>query len=412
MSKSSTPATIRTKGCRATTLLAIAAALGAPVVGAPRVDAQQVLEIDTAAGRVIIDDEWRAVHTLQAMTLDRDRAIIYVNDAEEPEGVMAFSLDTGEWLQTIRTPTGDGPFELSRGKTGMALGGDGSLYVSGYVRVLEFDPLGVPVSSWRPRAAVPTGVCAFDGQPAIPAGRGVIRRGPNGEDEVIGPGDGERAAAAAGESRYRPEIACGEDAAYVLSSNEESPDSVIGYRRGGETVRFAVPAEVAEGWEGCTVPVTVLPGVPTVDLPCSNITRRLNPSLDGHGDVVLLGHNAVVSGAIIDPETGCYAVMRKPAPSFAYDALGVYRDSALVFRYDTGRTVQGNRITISTYSEANRVSLHPLRRVDGEPCPGMLPSVGEDGDASAPGRTPLSAPPSSRTRSLRPAAPPRPPRPA
>ena len=31
-------------------------------------------------------------------------------------------------------------------------------------------------------------------------------------------------------------------------------------------------------------------------------------------------------------------------------------------------------VTLS--SAANRVSLHPLRRVSGERCPGMLPSVG------------------------------------
>ena len=131
----------RMNGYRARTLLALAATLGAPAA-----HAQQVLEIDTVAGRIIIDDEWRAMETIQDLVLDRNRAIIYVNDAEEPEGVMAFSLETGEWLRTIRTPTGDGPFELSRGKTGMALAGGGGLYVSGYVRVLEFDSLGAPVT--------------------------------------------------------------------------------------------------------------------------------------------------------------------------------------------------------------------------------------------------------------------------
>ena len=367
-------ALIRTIGYQAAMLLVVAAA-----VGAPAANAQQVLEIDTAAGRVIIDDEWRAIKTLQAMVLDRDRAIIYVNDAEEPEGVMAFSLNTGEWIRTIRTPTGDGPFELSRGKRSMALAGDGGLYVSGYVRVLEFDSLGVPVSNWTPRGEVPTEVCGFDGQPAIPAGVGLIRRGPNGEDEDIGPRDGDGAVAATSDSRYRPRITCREDTVYILLSNAQGPDSMIAYRRNGETVRLAVPAEVAEGWEGCRVPVTVLPGVPDLELPCSNITRQLDLSLDGHGDVVLLGHNAVIPGAVIDPETGCYAVLRKPAPSFAYDALRVYQDSALVFRYDTGSSVQRNRITITTYSEANGVSLHPLRRISGEPCPGMLPSVGDGG---------------------------------
>ena len=62
---------------------------------------QQVLEIDTAVGRVIIDDEWRAIRTIGDMPLDRERAILYARDDEEPEAVMAFSLETGEWIRTI-----------------------------------------------------------------------------------------------------------------------------------------------------------------------------------------------------------------------------------------------------------------------------------------------------------------------
>ena len=92
----------------ARTLLAAVVALGAPAA-----DAQQVLEIDTAAGRVIIDDEWRAIRTIGDMPLDRTRAILYVNDDEDPEAVMAFSLETGEripdhsdsdWRRPARTP--------------------------------------------------------------------------------------------------------------------------------------------------------------------------------------------------------------------------------------------------------------------------------------------------------------------
>ena len=49
---------------RATIMLAVAATLGAPSV-----DAQQILEIDTTAGRVIIDDEWRAIRTVDSCCL-------------------------------------------------------------------------------------------------------------------------------------------------------------------------------------------------------------------------------------------------------------------------------------------------------------------------------------------------------
>ena len=266
--------TTRMHGYRVTMLLAVSIGIGAPAT-----QAQQVLQIDTVAGRVIIDDEWRAVETLQGLVLDRDRSIIYVNDAEEPEGVMVFSLETGEWLRTIRTSTGDGPFELSRGKRGMALAGNGGLYVSGYVRVLEFDRLGAPISNWSPRAEVPSSVCDFDGQPAIPAPRGVIRRGPDGEDEVIGPRAREGAAAATSGRTLSARIVCGRDTAYVVFSNSEGPDSVFAYHRNGEMERLAVPDEVTEALEGCTVATTVGPGVP-VELPCINMTRQLKPSLD------------------------------------------------------------------------------------------------------------------------------------
>ena len=195
---------------------------------------------------------------------------------------------------------------------------------------------------------------------------------------MIGPREREEASAATRGRWFNAPIVCGRDRAYVVFSNTEGPDSVFAYHRTGEMVRLVVPDEVAEGLEGCTVATTVGPGVP-VELPCINMTRQLNPSLDSQGNVVLLGHNAVLPGAIIDPETGCYAVVRKQAPSFAYDALLVHQDSALVFWYDTGTTVQGNRTTFTTYSAANRVSLHPLRRVSGEPCPGMLPSVEDVG---------------------------------
>ncbi len=67
------------------------------------------------------------------------------------------------------------------------MGPGGRLYVSGLLRVIEFDSTGVPVSSWTPRAPTSKLVCNLGGQPAIPAQYGVIRRGPGGADEGIGP---------------------------------------------------------------------------------------------------------------------------------------------------------------------------------------------------------------------------------
>ena len=366
----------RANGHRATTLLAAVAAFGAPAA-----DAQQVLVIDTAAGRVIIDDEWRAIRTIGDLPLDRTRAILYAKDDEDPEAVMAFSLETGERIRIIPTPTGDGPYELSEGLNEMALGRDGRLYVAGFVRVLEFDPLAQAVSNWRPRAEGMSDVCEIDGQPAIVSSSGMIRRGPDGTDESFGPGIADRRATVTAElpgggtsrniAGYAPRIACTDDVTYVVTTNAEGSDSVFVYHRNGDIGRLAMPTEFTDRGDDCRVKVH-WGALGILELACTDWTSGLRPTLDGHGNLLLLGHDAEGPGAIIDPETGCYAVLRKPEPSNSYDALHIYQDSALVFRYATWRNEQGGaRVS----SAADRISLHPLRRVSGEPCPGMLPSV-------------------------------------
>ncbi|MDE2762321.1 MAG: hypothetical protein OXQ94_09785 [Gemmatimonadota bacterium] len=365
----------------------------AGVVAAPAARAQQVLEIDTAAGRVILDDEWRAIRTIEDMPLDRTRALLYANDDEEPEGVMVFSLETGEWIRTIPTLTGGGPRELERGMSGMTLGRDGRLYVSGYVRVLEFDPLGQYVRNWRPGADVVWDVCEFDGQPAIVArGGGVIRRGPEGTDEALGRDIVDRRAASirdtpVGRGRVisgsRPRIACTDDAAYVVTTNAETSDSVFVYHRSGETTRLPVPTEFTDRGDGCKVKVD-MGHTELLEMSCSNWARELEPTLDAQGNLVLLGRDQEVPGAIIDPDTGCYAVVRKPAPSRTYDAHHVYRDSVLVFRYSVYEAelppgfempAGATATAVSISTAADRMSLHPLRRISGEPCPGMLESL-------------------------------------
>ena len=341
--------------------------------------AQQVLEIDTAVGRVIIDDEWRAIRSTRDVPLDRTRAILYAKDDEEPEAVMAFSLETGEWIRTIPTPEGGGPRELERGMTGMTLGRDGRLYVAGYVRVIEFDPLGQYVSNWRPQTEVVSDVCELDGQPAIVASTGVIRRGPDGEDEGFGRGLVDRRETTTEEtargilrSTYGsgPRIVCTDDAAYVVASNAEGSDSVFVYHRSGEMTSLAVPTEFTDPGDDCKVERSF--GTTVMEFSCTNWAVELKPTLDGQGNLVLLGRHYQVPGAIIDLETGCHAVVRKPETSWDYDALHIYQDSALVFHYASWENDQGG-FTLS--GAANRVSLYPLRRISGAPCPGMLESV-------------------------------------
>ena len=57
----------------------IALAIAAPA------RAQHVVEIDYSTGRTIIDHEWRAMNSDDAMP-DWDRGRLYVRDGEEPHG--------------------------------------------------------------------------------------------------------------------------------------------------------------------------------------------------------------------------------------------------------------------------------------------------------------------------------------
>lgn len=249
-------------------------------------------------------------------------------------------------------------------------------------------------------------VCEFDGQPTVPAFGGVIRRGSDGTDESVGPGavDGgaifgstpQEALWATGIDRSRggtqssfvspPRIACADDAAYVVTSYSEGPDSVTVYHRNGGMAERAVPTEFTDQTRVCEMRA----GGETVRVPCNDWTRSLTPTLDGRNNLVLLGRDSETPGAIIEPETGCYAVLRKPEPSQDYNALHIYQDSALVFHYaiweedlppEIARRLPAGVRPVSTHrsTAANRISLHPLRRVSGEPCPGMLPSVADVG---------------------------------
>lgn len=53
-------------------------------------------------------------------------------------------------------------------------------------------------------------------------------------------------------------------------------------------------------------------GVVLPERPCPTWNERLYPSLDDRGNIVLMGNHAEIAGALVNPETGCYAVLRKP----------------------------------------------------------------------------------------------------
>lgn len=362
---------------------------------APAADAQQVLEIDLTTGRTIIDDEWRSMSS--SVAADWDGNILYVRDDEEPEGIMAFSLETGEWIRTISTPRGDGPHEFSQGWREFAVAPGGGLYVSGLLRVLEYDPQGRPIDSWRPSAPSTGEVCNFAGAPAVLTHGGVVRRGPDGTDETIGTvGARDLGLDAETPPDARPmrlgllnaKIACSEEAVYVLTSkgylmarqegSGAGVDSILAYYRNGEEGRVAVPAEGA--YEGGKCEHKVRIGGRERTRPCPHWSQSSDMSLDDRGNIVLFGMDSRTHGAIINPETGCYALIRSPmrfAKAARNTPVGIHADSVLVLRNATREVTdeQGRTVNSVLMDSATRASLHPLRRVGGEPCPGMLPSV-------------------------------------
>lgn len=349
--------------------------------------AQQVLEIDFANGRDVINDDMRAVF-LWPVAIDHTRGALYVQDLEEPDGVMVFSLATGELLRTHLIPKGDGPGEL-RQLEGFAAASGHGLYVLGNQRVVHLDSLGEIDSNWQFTGPRAQSICEFGGQPTLGIQGGLKRRSSDGVDESIGSRvvEGESWVRVVGDDwsdvlKWRgAQLACTPTVAYMVFPNEEvrespgsgirryantGPDSILVFFRNGQEGRLEVPSEFTDerAWN-----------------------QDLKPSIDANGHLVLASSNGGVPGAIVDPDTGCYGVLRNREYQLHREFLAIYRDSALVFHRDREEvTVAGERM-VTLYAEARQISLNPIRRVSGEPCPGMLPLVG---DARLPGPAGLS----------------------
>lgn len=166
-----------------TRVCGLIAVLTTPMVGTVA-SAQQVLEIDFANGRDVINDDMRAVIPWQ-VAIDHLWGALYVRDLEEPDGVMVLSLASGERLRTYRIPKGDGPAEL-RQLNGFAPASDRGLYVLGDRKVLRLDSLGAVAGYWQVTGPRARSICEFGGQPTLGIQGGLKKRGPDGVDENIG----------------------------------------------------------------------------------------------------------------------------------------------------------------------------------------------------------------------------------
>lgn len=110
--------------------------------------------------------------------------------------------------------------------------------------------------------------------------------------------------------------------------------------------------------------------------PCPGWNEDLYPSLDRLDNLVLASREPQnPKGPSSTPEPGamrCFAPHGRTPPT---GFVRIYRDSALVFTHDGRRETRGERTVLVVDQGATKVTLHPLRRISGAPCIGMLLTV-------------------------------------
>jgi len=326
---------------------------------------QQVLQIERGSGRDVINDElrsmWAAAHIVN---IDHERGILYVKDHEEPNGIMAFSLETGERITTFIVGIGGGPHELPRRIDDMIPSSEGGMYLRGGPKILELDAFGQVTGYWQPRVPPFRTICEWDGEPAVLVQGGIVRRSSDGKNEFIGTSsmDEEQLfasdiddAIAAVNRLATSEIMCDSGRALTVLTNDEAPDSIAMYSRDGRRQALPSPSDFLDE----------RPEWP----------RQLKPKPDGNGNFVLISNDDFIAGKILDPTTGCYAIVQDPIRSPARELMGIYADSALMlYRHGEPQMHRGQEIMVY-FGGAYRAALHPLHRLEGEPCSGMLPSI-------------------------------------
>lgn len=316
--------------------------------------AQERLEIDTEASRVIIDGFEYDFSGIAAV--DHERRILYVVDAVEPLGVMALSIEDGSRIAIYGGSRGDGPGEL-RSLSSVSLSPEGVLVSGGRV-INHWGREGNFIGAWRPDHAGASRVlsqCMVNGRVVVPSQTGAIWRRPDGSWELLGrrPG-GNVTTDIFGATR----VACIDDVAYVLD------ERLTGYSPDGSVTRLSLPEEVEEAsrsWrEGLRGGAVGHPYSALFD--------------DGTGQLVVVVPRFAqgeVVGATIDPATGCYAIIASPDPVTrrTHALIGVYRDSAVVAESEVEERVINGVRTPVLYPGARRIALRPLRPAGGTPCP-------------------------------------------
>ncbi len=128
---------------------------------------------------------------------------------------------------------------------------------------------------------------------------------------------------------------------------------------------------VTADWDGdddCVQKVQI--GTMESERPCPKWTANLQPSFDDRGNLVLSSYDKRIAGPVVDIATGCHAIIRKDEERDMHlRVVAVRGDSVLVFHNDRG--VHNGQPTVFA-NNAVKASVHPVRRISGEPCRGML----------------------------------------
>ena len=330
-------------------------------------EAQQRLKIDHATGREIANDSMRAMRTDNA-SIDHRKGIIYVEDPEHPVAAMAFSLEDGRLIRVYGGKVGDGPGEM-RLRYGffMAATDIGILLASGD-RVLHFDSAGKLAWDWRPKAARVEGVCVIAGSPVVQQWEGrslALRRRADGSSAAFGQHRWRDHRAFGSEEKWNffgPDITCVGDVLYVLDQNE----GIFGYAGDGRTFRVPLPGALVAAGERRHSPLVGEGGGGRRQWHRPRYERIFH---NGDGDLIVLARYRRFVGAVIDPETGCYALIEEDEWKKSRVVAGVFRGNAVVFQKATEKRLVDGRTATVIYPGAHTMALRPLKLMGGEPCP-------------------------------------------
>ena len=338
----------------------VALATGAPAV------AQQVLEVDTNAGRQVVGGE---EYSFDHAIVDYGRRLVLASEAADPLAVTAYSLDDGSVQHVLGGgPAGDGPGELNY-LVAIAVGPDG-VFAAGFHKVLYWSWSGVLLHQWTPTAPDTRKLCAWNDRPAVALQEGVAFRGNEGETVAVG---GEaRTSLQLGAFRSLSEVsesavhdvvnrhntilvACADSSAYVLTGLEHS---LVEYKQGADPHAIAMPPELVEAARQ-----------KMESSERRNIYRNLFLADDGR--LVITTDTPRLVGALLDRATGCWALLKESPWTSFIGYVGMFGDSVVTAEQSRKpmRTVMVNGRRVPGYSsDRTHIFVRPVRTVSGEPC--------------------------------------------